>query len=190
MPEPGDVVRLEAFRGAKQKGAPPIRERVVARLKLLKRWRVDGVPSDYIARLPASLEQARAWEAPEFGIVPIGSKSDFVRTHPDWGGEVRDIDGLLKALAGMYRPPRGKKSIRRQAAEAAERAEKVSITLERVTRQWHAARDEVKGESLKRVASEARYAELLEQNSALLEKLAHQEEELRFVRRQLANLRG
>lgn len=166
-----------------------MRERVLRRLRLLRQWRREGIPPGYLGRLPASLNDARRWNAPELGIFPIGSKSDFVTVHMEWGGDVREIHALLKELRSMYQPVRKRKSSRSEAVEARQESERRGILLEQLAAQWHEAR-EASLNALREVsAGAASYADLKEQYEIVLRTLANREQEIIFLRRQLANLK-
>ena len=87
------------------------------RCVVLDTWIREGVPEGQT--VPASLNQARTWDAPTLGIQPIGSSRTFTTTHRVHGPHVRNIQKLLHELAVKHRVPRRglKKLARERRAE-------------------------------------------------------------------------
>ena len=78
-----------------------VRGQIAVRLKILQRWRADGVPQD--KDLPRSLNQVRCWDDPELGISSIGSAASFTTTHPEHGASVKEIAEVLEVLIKRQR---------------------------------------------------------------------------------------
>ena len=96
-------------------------EQIERRAVVLDTWIREGVPEGQ--SVPASLNQARTWDAPSLGIKPIGSSRTFTTTHRAHGPQVRHIAKLLHELAPKHRIPRtGQKKLARES-----RAQRESI---------------------------------------------------------------
>ena len=78
-------------------------EQIQLRLRLLETWLSDGAPDGQ--RVPTSLNQARAWNDPSLGIVPIGSPATFTTTHSAHGALVTRVAHVLREFAAQRPPP-------------------------------------------------------------------------------------
>ena len=87
-----------------------VHDQLERRLRVLETWLEEGVPDG--EWVPASLNQARTWDAPSLGIEPIRSSATFATTHRVHGALVSHISKLVLALAAQHRPRRpGKKKL-------------------------------------------------------------------------------
>jgi hypothetical protein len=68
---------------------PDLEHPISRRLAILREWEKDGIPEGQ--SLPTSLNQVRTWNAPELGILPIGSAGDFTKTNSDHGKSIMRI---------------------------------------------------------------------------------------------------
>ena len=78
------------------KRARVLSQQIQTRVKILQRWRDEGIPEGY--KLPISLNKVRCWEDTSLAIQKIGSPSSFTTSHPKYGGQVKKIAQLLIEL--------------------------------------------------------------------------------------------
>jgi len=158
-------------------------DRIQNRVRVLEEWVKKGIPQDQLGCLPPSLRQARVWNAPKYGIVPIRSPNAFTTTHAEWGKAVEKVGTLLDELHFRYRPAQKKKPATTVAAEARTKSSELALVLRQVTSQWHAA---------DQVAKDA--AEELAHKDGLIADLTGQVEakntELASLRRELSALKA
>jgi hypothetical protein len=168
--------------GSDSGGRPTkVEDRVKRRVKLLEKWTAEGVPQDRLRTLPTSLRDAREWDDIELGIEPISSPNEFTTTHPGWGSSVAKIGALLRGLHARNRPPQRKKSSRQEATDSRGEVDRLTILLQRVTSQWHSAR-----QAATKAAADAEYHEAVSED--LKGQLARKEEDLANVRRAMHTL--
>lgn len=145
---------------------PTVEQRVERRLEVLRAWDRDGLP--FGKTIPASLTEAKDWDDPELGIVPIGSPNDFTKSHPILGDRIRDIAGLITKLAKRYAPAKGGPRSRARPTSSTSIFERRAHErqLEAAVSQWHAERDRSLAAAARADAAEARSLALLEENAA------------------------
>jgi hypothetical protein len=142
-----------------------VHERILRLKHLLEEWSSTGHPQE--VDVPRSLNAARVWEAPKYGIVKIGSKRDFTKSHAVWGGSVEEIEKLIldlkprKPAKAVYRSESSRRLIAQMNARESE------ILLARVTGQWHEAREQLRLAEEKIGQLETDYRLLLKKNADL-----------------------
>ncbi|WP_454656190.1 hypothetical protein [Bosea beijingensis] len=118
-----------------------IAQRIESRLRLLRRWLQEGIPSGQ--PVPASLTEARLWHEPMLGILRISSPNEFTQKHPIHGGQVKAISELLTKIRRKYatnkRPGSASKE-RSVGSQAALDHSEMDRQLVAAVSQWHAER--------------------------------------------------
>jgi hypothetical protein len=140
-----------------------VAERVELRFNLLHSWSKNGIPLEYIARLPRSLRGVADWDDESIGMLPIRSPNDFTTTHKMWGERVAEIDRLLKSLRLRTTKPQKKKSSRETQLEHQRKIKLLEMSLQTVTSQWHTARAQAQDAKSKVAYQLAVSADLREQ---------------------------
>ena len=140
--------------------------RVERRLEVLRDWDRDGPPLG--KRIPGSLNEARLWDDPELGILPISSPNEFTQSHAILGERIRHIAGLLTKLGKRHALPKGKRKPRAAQSGSASIFDRKAHDrqLEAAVSQWHAERDRAVAAGTRADAAEARSIALLEENAA------------------------
>jgi hypothetical protein len=156
-------------------------ERILRRKAVLNQWLREGVPAHKMASIPRSLREARDWDDPELGIVPIGSPNDFTKNHVAHGQHVNSIAVLLDDLKRKYSPP--DKPARPSRPVADDDRKKLQGALTEAVSQWHAARADGLAERQRADGAEARSTLLLQENAA-------KDDEIADLRRRLASREG
>lgn len=165
----------------KPKDLPSLAERIARKRRILEAWKQDGVPVEKLPQLPRSLRDARVWHDEELGLYPIGSPNDFTTGHPQWGGEVEDIEDLIRALVKRYKTEEVKVASGRaprpiQAFNVA--LKELAREKEMLIRQWNEARLEAAEYKSRAESAEVR---LIRKQAALVEARA----EIAALKRQL-----
>ena len=100
-----------------------VRRQLERRRDVLAEWAEIGFASlPEGTSVPLSLNQVRVWEDVRLGISRIGSASSFTTTHPVHGAVLRDIDRLLRELAGQRAA-----QVKRKKTPAAERKRRLAV---------------------------------------------------------------
>jgi hypothetical protein len=112
-----------------------VMDRLMVLLTLFAGWAKTGVPPG--TKAPKSLNTARTWTAPAYGIlVGIGSKRDITTTHLVYGKTVEKLAKLMEDLKpAKLTPKRVYKTAKAQKLAAEDTRDAYKIRLEGVAKQ-------------------------------------------------------